>query len=74
MPTNIRLEGITPSHQEFEQLRDSFDSYFQQWNIAINSSLETFNLTQQQLEFGFRISLLRAKEKLNTKENRENRQ
>lgn len=71
---NIRLEGITPSHQEFEQLRDSFDSYFQQWNIAINSSLETFNLTQQQLEFGFRISLLRAKEKLNTKENRENRQ
>ncbi len=23
---NIRLEGITPSHQEFEQLRDSFDS------------------------------------------------
>ena len=71
---NIRLEGITPSHQEFEQLRDSFDDYFQQWNIAINSSLEIFNLTQQQLEFGFRISLLRAKEKLNTKENRENRQ
>ena len=71
---NIRLEGITPSHQEFEQLRDSFDDYFQQWNIAINSSLEIFNLTQQQLEFSFRISLLRAKEKLNTKENRENRQ
>ncbi|TNH05933.1 hypothetical protein [Testudinibacter sp. TR-2022] len=64
----ILLQGSTPSEQEFEQLRHSFEPYFAEYPLLLNHrqhkltiKLEQFDLNHQQLEFHFALRWQRAK-------------
>ncbi|SMB88268.1 hypothetical protein SAMN05660772_01150 [Pasteurella testudinis DSM 23072] len=57
----IQLQGSTPSQTEFEQLRNSFEPYFQQSPLSpqntVSVQLQQFNLQRQRLEFSFDLTL-----------------
>ncbi|KAE9525366.1 hypothetical protein [Testudinibacter aquarius] len=64
----ILLHGSTPSEQEFEQLRHSFEPYFAEYPLLISHprhqltiELEQFDLNHQQLEFHFALRWQPAK-------------